>query len=66
MTELGGAGTSNCSYVPNVHGSIGFALPRPEARTRHARERYVRRAAQRVSDPGALHRGCAWRLRAPD
>ena len=32
MTELGGAGTSNCSYMPNVHGSIGFALPGVEAR----------------------------------
>jgi long-chain acyl-CoA synthetase len=32
MTELGGAGTSNCSYLPNVHGSIGFALPGAEAR----------------------------------
>jgi long-chain acyl-CoA synthetase len=32
MTELGGAGTSNCSYMPNVHGSIGFALPSVEAR----------------------------------
>jgi long-chain acyl-CoA synthetase len=32
MTELGGAGTANCSYMPNVHGSIGFALPALEAR----------------------------------
>jgi long-chain acyl-CoA synthetase len=32
MTELGGAGTSNCAYAPNVHGSIGFALPGLEAR----------------------------------
>jgi len=32
MTELGGAGTSNCSYMPNVLGSIGFALPGLEAR----------------------------------
>jgi len=32
MTELGGAGTSNCAYMPNVHGSIGFALPGLEAR----------------------------------
>ena len=32
MTELAGAGTSNCSYMPNVHGSIGFALPGTEAR----------------------------------
>ena len=32
MTELGGAGTSNCAYMPNVHGSIGFALPGAEAR----------------------------------
>ena len=32
MTELGGAGTSNCGYMPNVHGSIGFALPGAEAR----------------------------------
>jgi len=32
MTELGGAGTSNCSYMPNTHGSIGFALPGLEAR----------------------------------
>jgi long-chain acyl-CoA synthetase len=32
MTELAGAGTSNCSYLPNVHGSIGFALPGAEAR----------------------------------
>jgi long-chain acyl-CoA synthetase len=32
MTELGGGGTSNCSYMPNVHGSIGFALPGVEAR----------------------------------
>jgi len=32
MTELGGAGTSNCAYMPNVHGSIGLALPGLEAR----------------------------------
>jgi len=32
MTELGGAGTSNCVYAPNVHGSIGFVLPGLEAR----------------------------------
>ncbi len=32
MTELGGAGTANVSYMPNVHGSIGFALPGTEAR----------------------------------
>jgi long-chain acyl-CoA synthetase len=32
MTELGGAGTSNCIYAPNIHGSIGFALPGLEAR----------------------------------
>ena len=32
MTELAGAGTSNCSYLPNVHGSIGFALPGAELR----------------------------------
>ena len=32
MTELGGAGTANPSYMPNVHGSIGFALPGAEAR----------------------------------
>ena len=32
MTELGGAGISNCIYMPNVHGSIGFALPGAEAR----------------------------------
>ena len=32
MTELGGVGTSNCSYMPNVLGSIGFALPGLEAR----------------------------------
>ena len=32
MTELAGAGTSNCSYMPNVHGSIGFVLPGAEAR----------------------------------
>jgi long-chain acyl-CoA synthetase len=32
MTELGGAGTSNCAYTPNVHGSIGFALPAAQAR----------------------------------
>jgi long-chain acyl-CoA synthetase len=32
MTELAGAGTSNCSYMPNVHGSIGFALPGTELR----------------------------------
>jgi len=32
MTELAGAGTSNCSYMPNVHGSIGFALPCAELR----------------------------------
>ena len=32
MTELAGAGTSNCSYMPNVHGSIGFALPGAELR----------------------------------
>jgi len=32
MTELGGAGSSNCAYMPNVHGSIGFALPGLEAR----------------------------------
>ncbi len=32
MTELAGAGTSNCTYMPNAHGSIGFALPGVEAR----------------------------------
>ena len=32
MTELAGAGTSNCCYMPAVHGSIGFALPGTEAR----------------------------------
>ena len=32
MTELGGAGTANPVYMPNVHGSIGFALPGAEAR----------------------------------
>jgi long-chain acyl-CoA synthetase len=32
MTELAGAGTSNCTYMPNVHGSIGFALPGTDAR----------------------------------
>jgi long-chain acyl-CoA synthetase len=32
MTKLGGAGTSNCVDTPNVHGSIGFALPGLEAR----------------------------------
>ncbi len=32
MTELGGAGTSNCAYAPSVHGSIGFAIPGAEAR----------------------------------
>src|SRR5260370_36580393 len=31
MTELGGAGASNCAYMPNVHASIGFALPGLEA-----------------------------------
>jgi len=32
MTELAGAGTSNCAYMPNAHGSIGFALPGAELR----------------------------------
>lgn len=32
MTELGGAGTANGTYTPNVHGSIGLALPGLEAR----------------------------------
>lgn len=32
MTELGGAGTATCVYCPNVHGSIGVALPGLEAR----------------------------------
>ena len=32
MTELAGLGTTNCTYMPNVHGSIGFALPGIEAR----------------------------------
>jgi long-chain acyl-CoA synthetase len=32
MTELGGAGTATPVYMPNVHGSIGFALPGAEAR----------------------------------
>jgi long-chain acyl-CoA synthetase len=32
MTELAGAGTSNSTYMPNVHGSIGFPLPGAEAR----------------------------------
>jgi long-chain acyl-CoA synthetase len=32
MTELGGVGTSNSTYAPNVHGSIGVALPGLEAR----------------------------------
>ena len=30
MTELAGAGTSNCSYTPNVHGSIGSRSPEPK------------------------------------
>lgn len=32
MTELGGAGTANSAYAPNVHGSIGVSLPGSEAR----------------------------------
>jgi long-chain acyl-CoA synthetase len=32
MTELGGAGTCNSTYAPNLHGSIGVALPGLEAR----------------------------------
>jgi len=32
MTELAGAGTSNCCYMPNALGSIGFALPGAELR----------------------------------
>ena len=32
MTELGGVGTSNSVYSPNVHGSIGTALSSLEAR----------------------------------
>jgi long-chain acyl-CoA synthetase len=32
MTELGGAGTANGVYAPNVHGSIGMALPGLEGR----------------------------------
>jgi long-chain acyl-CoA synthetase len=32
MTELGGAGTTHITYAPNVHGSIGVALPGLEAR----------------------------------
>ena len=32
MTELGGAGTCNSTYAPNVHGSIGVSLPGSEAR----------------------------------
>src|SRR5437773_438127 len=32
MTELAGAGSSNCSYMPNAHASIGLALPGLEAR----------------------------------
>src|SRR4029077_4774809 len=32
MTELAGVGTSNCSYMPNVLGSIGFPLPGAELR----------------------------------
>jgi hypothetical protein len=31
MTELGGAGTCNSTYAPNLHGSIGVALPGLEA-----------------------------------
>ena len=32
MTEIAGAGVANVIYMPNVHGSIGFALPGLEAR----------------------------------
>ncbi len=32
MTEIAGAGIANVMYMPNVHGSIGFALPGLEAR----------------------------------
>jgi long-chain acyl-CoA synthetase len=32
MTELAGAGSSNCCYMPSVLGSIGFALPGTELR----------------------------------
>jgi long-chain acyl-CoA synthetase len=32
MTEIAGAGIANVIYMPNVHGSIGFALPGLEAR----------------------------------
>jgi long-chain acyl-CoA synthetase len=32
MTELAGAGTTHALYAPNVHGSIGVALPGVEVR----------------------------------
>jgi long-chain acyl-CoA synthetase len=51
MTELGGAGTSNCSYMPNVHGSIGFALPGLEARVSALDDASV---TMRDGEPGEL------------
>ncbi len=51
MTELGGAGTSNCSYMPNIHGSIGFALPGLEARVAALDEAGV---TVRDGEPGEL------------
>ena len=51
MTELGGAGTSNCSYMPNVHGSIGFALPGLEARVSALDDASI---TMRDGEPGEL------------
>ena len=57
MTELGGAGTSNCSYMPNLHGSIGGA---GRARSQlPASRRGVAAARKRRRHPGrrARHSG---------
>jgi long-chain acyl-CoA synthetase len=67
MTELGGAGTSNCSYLPNVHDSIGFALPGAEApggRAGRCEPHGTRRRAGRADDPGPAGHARLLRQRA--
>ena len=48
MTELAGLGTTHALYAPNVHGSIGMALPGVEVRVAafayEGPDRLIRRA----------------------
>ena len=47
MTELAGLGTTHALYAPNVHGSIGVALPGVEVRVAELRRRQRDDAARR-------------------